>query len=204
MTNRSKTAVYYPRAFGLMLGASIAALIASLVLTLESLHLLKNPDAVLSCTFNLVLNCSTVMQSWQASLFFDIPNMYIGLMAFPVLVTVAVAALWGGARFNKGFLVAMNIGLLICAVFAYWLFFSSVYAIQVLCPWCLVVTTTSTLLLGAGTHIALRENAYGLSKATSQKVQQFLSNGFDQLVVASWMLLMVVLVFLKFGMDLFA
>lgn len=190
--------------FWVVLAFSVTALIAALVLSVEKIHLLNNPDAVLSCSFNVVLNCSTVMQTWQASAFFGIPNMYIGLMAFPVLITVAVAFLWGGARFNKGFLRLMNIGVLLGTIFAYWLFFSSVYVIQVLCPWCLVVTFSCTMILAAVTHLGLRENIWNLKKAANDRIQKFLKSGYHQLVVASWLLIMFALVYLKFGAELFA
>lgn len=189
--------------FWVLFAFAIVALTAALVLSMEKIHLMNDPDAVLSCTFNLVLNCSTVMQTWQASVFFGIPNMYIGLMAFPVIITVAVAYLWGGARFNKGFLRAMNIGLLLGVIFAYWLFFQSVYAIEVLCPWCLIVTFSCTMMLAAATHIGLRENIWNLKKSSNEKVQKFLKSGYHQLMVASWVVLMIVLVFIKFGEALF-
>ena len=192
------------RSYGVLLGAALVALAAAFVLSLEKIHLLQDPDAVLSCTVNLVLNCSTVMQSWQSTVFFGIPNMYIGLMAFPVLITVAIAALWGGAKFNNTFLKLMNVGVLLGTIFSYWLFFSSVYVIQVLCPWCLIVTTTCTLMLAATTHITLRENIWNVSKKANEKIQKFLKAGYHQLVVASWLVLMIALVFLKFGTDLFA
>lgn len=183
---------------------ALTALIAAFTLSLEEIHLMKNPDAVLSCTLNVVLNCATVMKTWQASVFFGIPNMFIGLMAFPVIITVAVAYLWGGARFNKGFLRAMNIGVLAGTIFAYWLFFNSLYVIEVLCPWCLVVTFSCTMMLAASTHIGLRENIWNLKKGANEKVQKFLKSGYHQLIVASWIVLMVALVFIKFGADLFA
>ncbi|UTX51220.1 vitamin K epoxide reductase family protein [Candidatus Saccharibacteria bacterium TM7i] len=187
----------------LFIGA-VLALIAAFVLSLEEIHLLKNPDAVLSCSFNLVLNCATVMQTWQASVFFGIPNMFIGLMAFPVLVAVAVAAIWGGAIYRRWFLLALNIGVLLGTIFAYWLFFNSVYVIQVLCPWCLVVTFSCTLMLAAVTHITLRQNLLGFGKKTNEKVQNFLKSGYHQLIVATWIVLMIALVFVQFGADLFA
>lgn len=190
--------------FWVLFTFALAALIAALVLSVEKIHLLNDPDAVLSCSFNLVLNCSTVMQTWQSAVFFGIPNMYIGLMAFPVIVTVAVAFLWGGARYSKTFLRAMNIGVLLGTIFAYWLFFQSLYAIQVLCPWCLVVTFSCTMMLAATTHIGLRENIWNFSKTANEKVQKFLKSGFHQLIVASWVVLMVALVFIKFGTELFA
>lgn len=189
--------------YWVLLAGAIMALIAAFVLSVEKIHLLNDPDAVLSCTFNVVLNCSTVMETWQASVFFGIPNMYIGMVAFPVILTVAVAALWGGAKFNRGFLLAMNFGILLGTSFAYWLFFNSVYVIQVLCPWCLVVTFSCTLMLAASTHLTLRQNLLGLKGAAEKRVATFLGKGYHQLVVASWIVLMIALVFIQFGADLF-
>ena len=189
--------------FWIALVAAIAALIAAFALSLEKLQLLENPSSVLSCTFNLVLDCSTVMKSWQSHVFFNVPNMYIGLMAFPVIITVAIAGLWG-AKFPRKFLVTTNIGVLLGTIFAYWLFFNSLYVIQVLCPWCLVVTTACTFMLAAFTHLNLKANNFNFKKATNDKVQKFLGAGYHQLVVASWIVLMIVLVFIKFGTALFA
>ena len=190
--------------FWVLLIFAATALIAAFTLANEEFVLMKHPDSILSCTFNLVLNCATVMKTWQASVFFGIPNMFWGLMAFPVIITVAVAALWGGATYKKGFLLAMNIGILLGTLFAYWLFFNSLYAIQVLCPWCLVVTFSCTMMLAASTHITLRENILNFKKHTNEKVQKYLNGGYHQLVVASWIVILVALVFIKFGSALFA
>lgn len=190
--------------YWVLLAFASTALISAFTLSVEKIHLLKNPDAVLSCSFNLVLNCAGVMDTWQASVFFGVPNMYFGLMAFPVIIAVAVAALWGGAKYKKGFLLAMNIGILLGTIFAYWLFYNSLYAIQILCPWCLVVTFSCTMMLAASTHMSLRENVFKLSEKTNEKVQKFIKSGFHQLIVASWIVLNVALVFIQFGAALFA
>lgn len=199
-----KDTSYHRKSFYVLFAGALAALAAALVLSLEKIHLMNDPDAILSCTFNIALNCSTVMETWQASVFWGIPNMYIGLMAFPVIVTVAVAALWGGAQFNRIFMLMMNGGILLGTLFAYWLFFSSMYVIEVLCPWCLIVTTACTLMLASSTHITLRDKYLNLSKKMNKTVQMFLSRGYHQLLVASWIVLMIALVFIKFGSDLFA
>ena len=211
MFNKIKEAVTHKdetksirRAYIVMLIGAVLALIAAFVLSVEKVHLLSDPNAVLSCSFNVVLNCSAVMQTPQSAVFFGIPNMFIGMVAFPVIVTVAVAALWGGAKFNKGFLKAANIGILLGTIFAYWLFFTSVYVIQVLCPWCLIVTFSCTLMIAAITHINLRQNTWGLPKDLNEKIQKFLKAGYHQLIVASWLVIMVALVFLQFGEALFA
>jgi uncharacterized membrane protein len=188
--------------FGLMLACGIIGLIVSFILSVEKIHLLEQPNATLSCSFNLVLNCSTVMQTWQSSVF-GFPNMYIGLMAFPVVITVAVVALTGATLprwFWRAAHVCYGLGLL----FAYWLFFNSVYDIQVLCPWCLVITFTMTILFEVMNRYVFRQNIWGLSSEANNRVQAFLDRDFDKLLVASWIVLLTGLVFVQFGSGLFA
>lgn len=188
--------------FGIMLAGAVAALSAAFVLTLEKFHLYENPDAVLSCSINLVLNCSTVMQTWQSHVF-GFPNMLIGLMAYPVLITVAVAGI-AGVKFPRWFMTAATIGIFLGLVFSYWLFFNSVYVIEVLCPWCLIVTTATTLIFSSFLHFNLKSDTYKLPVKINDKVQRFLKGGYHQMIVLSWIALMVVLVILKFGEALFA
>ena len=188
--------------FSVMLLGGIAALSAAFTLTLEKFHLYEDPNAILSCSINLVLNCSTVMQTWQSSLF-GFPNMIIGLMAYAVVVTVALAGLFG-VKFPRWWLIAQNIGFGLGLVFAYWLFFQSVYDIQVLCPWCLIVTTSTTLIFSSMLHYNLKQNTFKLAEKTNARVQRFLKGGYHQMIVLAWIALMVVLVFLKFGEALFA
>jgi uncharacterized membrane protein len=191
----------YQGLFATMLAFGVIGLIASFVLAVEEFHLLKDPTTTLSCSFNLVLNCSTVMQTWQASVF-GFPNMFIGLMAFPVVILVATLGL-AKVRLPRWFHIYANVGYLLGAIFAYWLFFNSLYDIQVLCPWCLIVTFSTTLLLATITSYNLRENNFHFTKATHKKVQAFLDKDFHKVVVASWLVLMAGLVFLKFGDALF-
>ncbi|MBL8159896.1 vitamin K epoxide reductase family protein [Candidatus Saccharibacteria bacterium] len=182
--------------FGTMLAFGAIGLLSAFVLTVERIHLLQNPDASLSCNFNLVLNCATVMKTWQASLF-GFPNPIIGLMGYSVVVTVAMAGL-AGVRFPRPFLIAAQIGYGLGLIFAYWLFFQSVYVIEVLCPWCLIVTFSTTLIFETLLRYNLRENTFGLSKKAHATVLQFLKADYDKLLVAGWLLLMVILVLAKF------
>ena len=188
--------------FGIMLIGGLAALGAAFTLTLEKFHLYEDPHAILSCSINLVLNCTTVMQTWQSHVF-GFPNMVIGLMAYAVVVTVALAGLVG-VKFPRWWLILANIGFALGLVFSYWLFFQSVYAIQVLCPWCLVVTTSTTLIFSSMLHYNLKQNTFKFSKKVNDRIQRFLAGGFHQMIVLAWIAAMVVLVFLKFGDALFA
>jgi uncharacterized membrane protein len=188
--------------FGTMLGFGVVGLVVSFILSIDEIEVLKNPHAVLSCSVNAVLNCSTVMQTWQAHTF-GFPNMLIGLMAFPVVITTAVVALCGvklPRLFWRFAVVGFGLGL----IFSYWLFFNSVYVIQVLCPWCLVITFTTTMLFEVIMRYSLRENVFNLHKKANERVQGFLQKDYDKLFVASWIVLLIVLVVVKFGTGLFA
>lgn len=188
--------------FGTMLFFAVAGLISAFVLTVEKFHLLENPDAVLSCSFNLVLNCAAVMQTAQASAF-GFPNSLIGLMGYSVVITVALAGMLG-VRFPRRFMLAAQVGFGLGLVFSYWLFFQSVYVIQVLCPWCLVVTFATTMIFSAITRYNLRENNLYMSEAVHKKMLGLLGKDYDKLLVAVWLTGMVFLVLFKFQEGLFA
>jgi len=185
-----------------MLVTGIAGLLVSFILTLEKFHLLQDPNAVLSCSINIVLNCSTVMQTWQSSVF-GFPNMLIGLMGYPVVIVVAIAGL-SGVTFPRRFLVAANICYGLGLLFAYWLFFQSVYVIEILCPWCLVVTFVTTIIFATMAHYNLHRNTFGLNKRTNESVQLYLKKDIGKVLTVSWIVLLISLVFIKFGDSLFA
>jgi uncharacterized membrane protein len=198
--NREKNYFYY--VFAIMLIGGVAALIAAFELTLDKFQVLQDPNSILSCSINIVLNCSKVMETWQSHVF-GFPNMLLGLIFFPVMITVAILGL-SRATLPRWFWIATNIGYLIAILFSYWLFFNSVYVIQILCPWCLVVTTSMTLVFSSMLHYNLKENTFKFAKKRNDRIQRFLAGGYHQMVVLSWIALMVVLVFLKFGQALFA
>lgn len=175
---------------------------ASFVLAVEEFHLLQNPDAVLSCSINLVLNCASVMKTWQASVF-GFPNMFLGLMGFPLVLMIASLGL-SKVSLPRWFAVAMEAGIFLATLFAYWLFFNSVYAIQILCPWCLVVTFSMTMLLAAATIYTIRHNTFKLSSTASKRLKTFADKGYYQMLVVAWVVALIAVVILKFGDGLFA
>lgn len=188
--------------FSTMLAFGIVGLIVSFILSTEEIQLMQHPNMVLPCSINIALNCSTVMKTWQASVF-GFPNMLIGLMGYPVVITVAVVAL-NGVRLSRLFWIAANICYGLGALFSYWLFFNSLYVIQTLCPWCLVITFSTTILFASITHYNLRENTFRFSKVVNDRIQTYLKKDFGKLLTASWIVLMIALIFIKFGDSLFA
>jgi uncharacterized membrane protein len=188
--------------FGVLLAFGIIGLIASFVLAVEEFHLLKNPDSILSCSFNLVLNCAAVMQTPQATVF-GFPNMFIGLIGFPLVIMIALLGL-SSVQFPRWFLMGAEIGVVFWTLFAYWLFFNSVYVIGVLCPWCLVVTFSMTILSAAITRYNLLHGTFDIPKRMNKKLTQFLAKDYDKVIVAGWLVLLVGLVILRFGEALVA
>lgn len=116
----------------------LVGLFASGMLVYERIQLLLDPGHELSCDFSVWVSCGTVINSWQATLFGDIPNPMIGMAAFPVVATIGVAVL-AGATLPRWMWLGLNVGALAGAVFVTWLFTQSVYDIQALCPYCMVV-----------------------------------------------------------------
>jgi uncharacterized membrane protein len=182
---------------------SIFALIASFVLSVEKLHLLSDPNAKLSCSINLILNCASVMKTPQAAVFFGIPNSFLGIVGFTVALTLGVVLL-AGVKLPRWMLAWMQVGFAAGWIFALWLFFNSVYAIQILCPWCLVVTTSTTVLFFAMLRLNLRENTFKLNRLRNGFIQKLLDKDYDKVTAAIILVLLTALVFIKFGDGLFA
>lgn len=193
--------VRYRWTFVEMLVSSILSLVASLVLSIDALVLAEDPTADLSCNINSVLSCGTVGSSWQASLF-GFPNAFLGLIAEPVVITIAVASL-GGVRFPRWF---MNSALAVYAlglVFAYWLFFEAYFVIGALCPWCFLVTLTTTTVFAAMLRVTLLDNTLGLPARTWRFVAGWLRAGLDTLIVILVFAIVITMILLRYGTAIF-
>lgn len=183
--------------FGTMLASSFLSLIASFVLSYDAVRLAADPAADLSCNINAVISCGTVGSSWQAHLF-GFPNAFFGLMAEPVVITVAVASL-GGVRFPRWFMFAAQIVYTLGLVFAYWLFFQAMFVIGALCPWCLLVTVSTTLVFTTLTHVNIRDGNLFLPQRMQTAAAGFFRSGLDLMVVVIWLLSLTLAIFVKYG-----
>ena len=168
-------------AFIEMLVSSILSLSASLVLSVDAIALAKNPAAELSCNFTKHISCSTVGLSWQASLL-GFPNAFLGLIAEPVVITLAIAALLG-VVFPRGFMISAQVIYTIGLLFAYWLFYEAYFVIGALCPWCLVVTVTTTLVFASMTRVNLLDGNLRLPGSLHAKALRGLHLGVDHATV---------------------
>ncbi|MGC4154066.1 MAG: vitamin K epoxide reductase family protein [Propionicimonas sp.] len=183
--------------FSYMLMSSLISLIASLVLSIEAIELAGNPNAALSCNINEVISCGKVGITWQANLF-GWPNAFLGLIAEPVVITIAVASL-GKVKFPRWFMFSAQIVYTIGLIFAYWLFYQSMFHINALCPWCLLVTLSTTLVFTSLTHVNIRDDNLFLPERVTAALQSGLRMGIDLLVITLWLVLLIAGIVLKYG-----
>ncbi|WP_205856507.1 vitamin K epoxide reductase family protein, partial [Phytoactinopolyspora endophytica] len=120
----------------LLIGGAIG-LAGSATLAIERILLLQDPGHTPSCSFNPIVTCGAVMESWQGELF-GFPNPFIGVAAFPVVMTFGVMLL-AGLRPPRWMWLGLWAGTVLGAAFVTWLFTQSVYVIGALCPYCMVV-----------------------------------------------------------------
>ena len=181
-------------AFIMLIGSGLG-LLASFVLSIESLELAKNSHAVLSCDFSSALSCSAVANHWSAAIL-GFPNSFIGVMTLPVMVTIAVALL-AGAKFPKWFMQAAQVGAIIGMIFAIWMFYMSYVEIGVLCPWCLTLDVGMLLIFGGMTRYNILTGVIA-----GKKLKKFAQNDYDIVLLVTIIALAVVMILTKFGEQL--
>lgn len=179
----------------LLIGSALG-LLASFVLSIESLVLAKNSQAVLSCDLNSALSCSAVAHHWSAAIL-GFPNSFIGMITLPVMVTIAVALL-AGARFPKWFMQAAQLGAVAGLLFAGWMFYMSYVEIGALCPWCLTLDMGMLLIIFGLTRYNIL-----LKNISWRGARRFVDGGYDVFVTASLVVAVIMAIIAKFGGQLF-
>ena len=187
----SKLASVFP--YILIVGSAVA-LLCSFVLSQDELALAKNPGFIPTCNLNPVLSCGDVIKTHQASVF-GFPNPWIGLAAFSVFLTVGVAML-AGAQFKRWFWLAMEAGMGLAMVFAYWLLAQSIFVIQALCPFCLAVDAVLTAMFWYTTLYVIGTGHMTLPPELRPTARFARKHHLDILVV--WFLLLIALILQHF------
>ena len=117
--------------------AGAVGLAAAIALMVEKLRVLEDPTHVPACTIDAVLSCGSVMTSGQAEAF-GLPNPLIGIAGFGAVTALGLVLVTGGALPRRMWLV-VQAGLTFAVVFVHWLIAQSVYSIEALCPYCMIV-----------------------------------------------------------------
>lgn len=184
---------YSKFALVLVLASSIG-LAASFILTLEKFNLLKNPVTVLSCDLNPVVSCGSVIQSKQAEAF-GFANPLIGLIGFAVIITIGMGIL-AGAKYKRWFWLGLESGAVLGVLFSLWLVYQSIFVIQALCPFCIVVWAVVIALLVLVTRFNLQEG--NIKPPQVLKGLSRLLVSYPWIVIGSWYLIIALLILSHF------
>ena len=183
----------------LMTIAGAIGLAAAFQLTIDKFTQLQDKidgvESTFSCDFSAFVSCGGVMESDQASAF-GFPNSLIGIVGFSVVTALGVM-LWVGAPVVRWVWTGLQLGCLFGIGFVTWLQFQSIYRIDLLCPWCMVVWAVMIPLFVYVTACSLR-GAAPRSAAT-----RFVSN-WSLLIVALWYVGIASAIWFHFGDRLWA
>ena len=144
----------------LLLATGAIAWLASGALVLEKLQVLIDPNHVTACDLNPWVSCGSVMKTPQSSVF-GFPNMFIGIVAFAVIITTAMA-IFAGAKFARWYWIGLQTGVTLGFIFIVWLWSQALYVIHILCPFCMVVWACMIPLF---VFVTIRNVAHGVIPA---------------------------------------
>jgi len=173
---------------------SVIGLWMSFLLSIDKLRKLENPGITLSCDLNPFFSCGSVMEYPQAQLL-GFPNQFLGIVAFvvPLMFGVLVLArvelpgwLWTGLAAGLG------AGALLCM----YLFYTSIFAIGVGCPWCIVVWTVTIPMFCVVTGYAALRGFFGAGVTASPYARVFAQHAL--LIGVLWMCIVYGLIIVKF------
>ncbi|MCW2831652.1 MAG: Vitamin epoxide reductase [Aeromicrobium sp.] len=179
--------------------AGAIGLLAASILTIDKIDLLQDKaDGTakkLNCDFSAFVSCSGVMESDQASAF-GFPNSVFGIACFALVLTLGVLVL-AKVELPSFVWLGLQVGVIFGAGFVTWLQSQSIFDINLLCPWCMVVWAVMIPLFVALTARNLRAYAPGTA------VTRFVSD-WTVLIVALWYLAIAATIWFHFGDRLWA
>jgi hypothetical protein len=80
---------------------------------------------------------------------------------------------------------------------------ASIGAIVALCPWCLLVTVSTTLVFATLTHVNIRDDNLYLPAPAQQAATRFIDADLDVIVVTIWLLVLGLVIVTRYGPALF-
>lgn len=171
----------------------IIGLFAATTLTWDKLKIAADPSYIPNCSISPVVACSPVISSHQGSAF-GIPNPFIGIAAFAMVLTVGMMLLAGGVIKKKWFWWCFQAGSLFGVLFISWLINASVYDIGKLCIYCMVTWAVTIPVFWTTLSFNLREKNINIKG----KVGLFFANNPGKLIALSY-LVVITLVFTHFA-----
>jgi uncharacterized membrane protein len=178
----------------LLTSGGLIGLVASFILTVEKIALIRDPSFVPSCNFNPILSCGSVMNTPQAEVF-GFPNSLLGIVGFAIVTTVGMAML-SGAKFRRWFWIGLQAGVTLGLAFVFWLQFQSIYRIGALCPYCMVVWTVTIPIFWYVTLYNLRSGHFG-ARLAAHPISRFIQRHHGDILIV-WFVIILGLIAKRF------
>ena len=175
----------------ILIMSGIIGILTSFLLVLDKIELLKNPNLELPCNINPLISCGPVINTWQASVFFGIPNPMFGIIGFSIVLTIGLLTLFNASP-NQKFWKLFIIGISLATLFTHWLIFQSVFQIGALCLYCMITWAVVWPLFFFTIIKNIKEKTTPLSK-----FENFLITNTYQLF-SSWYVAIILLILFKF------
>ena len=161
--------------------------IASFMLTIDLLEILKNPNFQPVCNINPIFSCSSVMES-SASSTFGFANSLIGIAGYAAIITIGMALI-AGATFKRWFWIGLQIGTTLAMPFLIWLFYYSLYDSKALCLFCMTVWAVTLPLFWYTTLYNFREKNINISP----KLNKFLQKHHGDILLITYLIPIVLI-----------
>ncbi|MCO8190613.1 MAG: vitamin K epoxide reductase family protein [Tropheryma whipplei] len=139
----------------------IVGVALSLLVTLEKIAVLGDPHHVPACSLSKLVNCLSVLDSPEASLFFGIPNSLIGLIGFSIVTSFGVFGIAFGT-FPQWLWTCFTVGMLSATLFCIFLSYVSSFLIGAVCLYCVGVWVVSSLGFALGLSPTLHNTRFAI------------------------------------------
>jgi uncharacterized membrane protein len=181
----------------ILIVGSVIGLLASFILTVDTIKFIENPNVSVLCNINPLISCTSIAKEWQSHVL-GFPNSLLGILAFSMLFAIGIMLISGG-RSKKPLWLLVNLGTTAAMLFVMWFFFESVYRIGALCLYCMITWAVSWPLFLYTTVWNYRENHFNFWPSFFH----FISKYHIQILIA-WYAIILLLILFQFRNFFFA
>ncbi len=146
-----------------MVVLAVIGISAAVILSIEKIDILTQPDHDPSCSLSPIVACSPIIASPQASAF-GFSNSFIGIFGFSSVFAAGMTILAGATKLHRVWWRTLLGGIGFGAVFCIWLFYQGVFEIGKLCLYCMLVWLVTFALLWLVTAYCIQKKHINLGK----------------------------------------
>ena len=157
------------------------------MLTVEKIKIAADPNFIPSCSISPIVACSPVISSDQATAF-GVPNPFLGLAGFGMVIAVGMMLFAGATDLKKWFWWCFQAGTLFGILFVSWLIYQSVYEIGKLCLYCMATWAITIPIFWTTTAYNLQQKNLTVRGALGT----VLRNHSGKLVVLSYVIVLII------------